>query len=50
MTKERKLALFDELVAHILDTLNDPHDLRHTFNAIGFTEYEIDEIFTDANI
>lgn len=50
MTKERKLAMYDELVAHILDTLNDPADIRRTFNAIGFTECEIDEIFSEANI
>ena len=49
MNNKRKIAMFDELVFYLLQLIRSEDDLRHTLNAIGFTEHEINEIIMEGN-
>lgn len=44
MTDERKLELFDSLVGWVFDHIWEGDDPRDTFEHIGFTDDEMDEI------
>ena len=50
MTKERKIAMFDELLTYVIEVACSESDVPFTLNGIGFTESEIDEILAEANI